>query len=92
MSATDQHITPGATANAVASSAVVCDDIDRRIQRARWWRAAWINAADGERTLTRKEYKEFRSRLADRRVACCYHEMELRSHTMSAGDPTERED
>lgn len=38
------------------------------LRLARWWRQTWRLAGEGETTLSRKEYKEHRSRMADNRV------------------------
>lgn len=61
-----------------ASGYVTMEEIDAAISGARWWRDVWLNAADWEHDLKRKEYKLHRSRLADLRAEDGYRKL---SHT-----------
>ena len=64
-----------------ASGYVTMEEIDAAISAARWWRDEWLNAADWEHDLKRKEYKLHRSRLADLRAEAGYRQL---SHTVPA--------
>lgn len=61
-----------------ATGYATMEEIDTAISNARWWRDAWLNAADWEHDLKRKEYKQHRSRMADLRAEDGYTQL---SHT-----------